>query len=116
MKNQQNKIPMTFETFKKYMDIIYHDYTIQERIYEASERSIELLEVFSSLSAVTDLLSYIFCDEEDDWIGYYCWELDMGRDYKPGMITDKDGKDIPLGTVYDLYELLMDNYKTYHQN
>lgn len=109
------KIPMTFEKFKEYMDIVEHDYNIQEKIYEASNHTIELIEVFSSLSAVTNLLSYIFCDEED-WVGYYCWELDMGKNWKPGMITSKDGKDIPLGTVRDLYELLIDNFRTYHQN
>ncbi len=111
-----NRLPMTFEKFKGYMDIVEHDYNIQEKVYEASNHSIELIEVFSSLSAVTSLLSYIFCDEEEDWIGYYCWELDMGKNWKPGMITAKDGKDIPLGTVRDLYELLIDNFRTYHQN
>lgn len=110
-----NKLPMTFEKFKAYMDIVEHDYNVQEKVFEASGHTIELIEVFSSLSAVTDLLSYIFCDDEDDWIGYYCWELDMGKNWKPGMVT-KDGKDIPLGTVRDLYELLIDNYRTYHQN
>ena len=111
-----NRLPMTFEKFKGYMDIVEHDYNIQEKVYEASNHSIELIEVFSSLSAVTSLLSYVFCDEEEDWIGYYCWELDMGKNWKPGMITAKDGKDIPLGTVRDLYELLIDNYRTYHCN
>lgn len=111
-----NKLPMTFEDFKRYMDIVLHDYEVQEKVYEASGHTIELLEVFSSLSAVTGLLSYIFCDLEDDWIGYYCWELDMGKKWQPGTVTGKDGKDIPLGTVRDLYELLIDRYKTYHCN
>ncbi len=111
-----NNLPMTFENFKRYMDIVLHDYEVQEKVYEASGHSIELLETFSSLSAVTSLLSYIFCDEEDDWIGYYCWELDMGKKWHCGMVTSKDGKDIPLGTVRDLYELLIDNFRTYHQN
>lgn len=53
-----------------------------------------------------ELLRMIMEDEEDDWIGYFCYELDFGRDYKEGSITDADGEDIQLATVKDLYLLL----------
>ena len=52
------------------------------------------------------LLEHIFSDE-DGWISYYCFELDFGRNWKVGMITSKDGQDIPLSTPEDLYDLLL---------
>ena len=36
--------------------------------------------------------------DEDEWISYYCWELDFGREWETGMVWDKDGNDIPLAT------------------
>lgn len=53
-----------------------------------------------------ELLRIIMEDEEDDWIGSFCYELDFGRDYEEGSITDADGNDIQLATVKDLYLLL----------
>lgn len=47
--------------------------------------------------------------DKDDWISYYCWELDFGREWEPGMITAKNGDDIKLETPDDLYDLLMEN-------
>ena len=52
------------------------------------------------------LLEHIFKDK-DGWISYYCFELDFGRNWKAGMITSKDGQDIPLSTPEDLYDLLL---------
>ena len=42
----------------------------------------------------------------DEWISYFCFELDFGKKYKIGMIKDEFGKDIPLSTFEDLYVLL----------
>ena len=47
----------------------------------------------------------------EDWITYYCWELDFGRNYKLGdVIGTKDGVDIPipLGTPEELYDYLFE--------
>lgn len=48
-------------------------------------------------------------DKENDWISYFCWELDFGKRWVPGTVM-QDGKDIPLETVDDLYNLLEDEY------
>lgn len=44
---------------------------------------------------------------DTDWISYYVYELKWGADWKPGTIRDKDGKDIPLGTLDELYGFLL---------
>lgn len=45
----------------------------------------------------------------EDWILYYCFELDFGRSHKLGCVTEiKNGIEmiIPLGTPEELYDML----------
>lgn len=61
-------------------------------------------------STVLRLLHLILGDsDKDKWIEYFCFELDFGKKWEPGMITEKDGTDIILKTPEDLYELLERN-------
>lgn len=56
--------------------------------------------------SVLKLLHSIFSDtDKDEWISYFCFELEFGTKWKPGTITE-NGKDIRLGTIDDLYNLL----------
>ena len=55
-------------------------------------------------SEVTKYLKTQFNDEFD-WISYWMWELNFGENWKPGTITE-NGKDIPLKTIDDLWNLL----------
>lgn len=57
---------------------------------------------------VIDLLEFIFNDE-GEWIQYWTFELDFGKRYEDGWVTQKDGTIIPLKTVEDLYDLLVRN-------
>lgn len=53
------------------------------------------------------LLHIIFGEaDKDNWIEYFCFELDYGRKWKAGMITEKDGTDIVLDSADSLYEFL----------
>ena len=58
---------------------------------------------------VVDLLKTITKDDCDN-IGYYIYELEWGKDWKKGMITDADGSDIKMKTLSDLYVQLQENY------
>lgn len=62
------------------------------------------------LDVAVNLLKYLFSDD-NDWIGYYVYELDWGKKYHPGCVIDKDGTDIILKTSEDLYEFLLENMK-----
>ena len=42
------------------------------------------------------------------WISYFCFELDFGREWKPGTISN-NGADVKLQTAEDLYNLLLNN-------
>lgn len=57
------------------------------------------------LEQVVFLLECIFKDKYH-WIDYYCYELEFGKKWKKGMITDSDGKDVKLETAEDLYDFI----------
>ena len=63
---------------------------------------------FNMHSLMLDVLEEIFQDK-NHWIAYYIYELDYGNAYKPGMINYDDGRDVPLRTPQDLWNLLMEN-------
>jgi hypothetical protein len=44
-------------------------------------------------------------------IDYFIYELDYGRKYEPGMITDKNGADIDFSTAEKLYDYLTGEVK-----
>ena len=46
-------------------------------------------------------------NDEDNWIGYFCYELDFGKDYKEGSITEKDDSIIDLSNASKLYDFLI---------
>jgi hypothetical protein len=46
-------------------------------------------------------------DDDFDNIIYWIYDLELGTKWKKGMITDKDGKDIKLKTINDLYKELI---------
>lgn len=51
------------------------------------------------------VLTEVMHDQENEWISYYCYEKDYGRDDKLE-VFDKDKNQIPLKTAEDLYNLL----------
>ena len=57
-------------------------------------------------SIVILLLKKLLKDTGED-ISYFIYELDYGRNYEPGMITDKDGHDIDFGSPEKLYDYLV---------
>lgn len=58
-------------------------------------------------ATVLRLLHNIFGEaDRDNWIEYFCFELDFGKKWKPDSVTKKDGTSIKLQTIEDLYEFL----------
>jgi len=44
--------------------------------------------------------------DKDNWITYWYWELNKGKEAKADSVTDRDGKKIPIKTLGNLYDLL----------
>jgi len=45
-------------------------------------------------------------DDKNDWISYWLYELDCGKESKRLKVKDKKGKIIPTKTINDLYNII----------
>lgn len=63
---------------------------------------------------VAALLAESFHAKNTRWIQeeieYFCYEADFGRKYHDGMVTDKDGNNIDIGTSEKLYDYIVKEY------
>ena len=94
-KENFNKLLETIEAHSAFITNIYKDYGIDFT-------NSPLIDIESQ---VEKCLKAHFNDESD-WIGYWMWDLDFGKKWKEGMVADEYGKDIPLKTSDDLWNLL----------
>lgn len=93
-----------FEQFKGFLDKIVKSNKKIERISELLG-GVEALYETSCMDEAIRMLE-ILCDDDSEMISYWAWELDFGRKWKPGCVTDSDGTDIKLETAEDLYYYL----------
>lgn len=56
-----------------------------------------------------ELIKELVKDKYGD-IDYFIFELEWGKNWYVGCVTSEDGKDIPMATIKDLYNLLKENY------
>ena len=97
----------------------YKDFEIYiTALQRANDFQCEIMELVNKFNGDLGICDYPDCskeliklltdvmDDEDEWIDYWCYELNFGRDWKRGYITDKDGNDIKLHTCWDLYKFL----------
>lgn len=61
------------------------------------------------INSVVDALKSEMNDKKDSWIDYYIYELDFGRENDRLKAYDKYGKELPISTPEDLYDLLENN-------
>ena len=59
-----------------------------------------------TITLLEDLVKKLVNDKYD-YISYYLWELDFGKEYKDGVITEADGSIIKLSNPEELYDLIM---------
>jgi hypothetical protein len=64
---------------------------------------------------IVDLLNEMFDLESYEHIGtdleYFIYDLDWGKKWKSGIITDKDGTDIDISTADKLYDYFIESKK-----
>lgn len=103
---------ITFEEFNRYMTALKDEEELQDKLtdavseYNRKQNMCIHLVIPSQDHLIVDLLTKIL-DDKSKWISYWVYELDCGRKYKDGSITDKDGSVIKLKTIEDLWNLLM---------
>lgn len=47
-------------------------------------------------------------NDTSDWIQYYVYEMNWGRNWKKGTCTLADGTDLPIGTIEDLWDRIQE--------
>jgi hypothetical protein len=98
---------LTFKEFNRYFDVIIF---FRE---EASKRQDLIQKLYTSSYVVeehgerlfdfyVEVLSKLMEDDEE-WISYFVWETDMGKN---NMGVEINGKKIKLKSVADLYKIL----------
>ena len=105
-----DKHVLSFESFKKYLDSIKNLWDFEDemntviRTHGGDDCSIWP----SGWVDILSLMEFIFNDKEE-WISYWIYELDWGKEYEDGIIKDKNGLSIKLQTAKDLYNVLLKN-------
>ena len=69
----------------------------------------QLITAFSQEPLVVKLLEKIMKDDEE-FISYFVYELNYGRDYTTGLVTDRDGV-VNIASAENLYEYLIKEMK-----
>lgn len=111
----------TFEDFAEAIEGIQKEHALEgqlaavSREYWEGSRDEFCLTLPTMLEAnLLTTLEALFDDQDSGWIGYWIYDLDFGAKYSEGTVKDKDGNNIPLETVEDLWNLLVDNYYEKH--
>ena len=70
--------------------------------------TIELKRIGYASNHFTELLSQAMGDQEE-WVGWWCWETDFGREHDMTKIYDAYGEEViaNLETAEDLYDYLV---------
>ena len=62
---------------------------------------------FPTLTSNVISLLEILTNDKNEWISYWIYELDCGKKYKEGCVVDANKKNIPLKTIKDLWNILI---------
>lgn len=103
-----------FEKFERYLLELKELERLESKINDSLRELSPDFGGFSMLRA-TELILELLKDvtnDNADWISYYIYELDWGKEWKEGTITDTiTGKDIKLESIKDLYDLIVEEGK-----
>lgn len=99
------------ENFIKYIDKLKELRQIEDDLNSAGRKLEDFCISFADHEQlIIDILTDAFDDDASGWISYFIYDLSFGAvwyDWYEGCATEKDGVDIPLGNVSDLYDLLI---------
>lgn len=79
---------------------------VNQFVIKAYDLGIDIIQspVMKLMDKMVDII-----DNGSQEVPYWCFELDYGRNYTPGCVTDENGKDVDISTPQKLYEQV---YKT----
>ena len=102
------------ENFVSVIDAIEQFLREEDRLYHETNGVLRLYEN----DAINDMVSSFFCfllklfNDENDWIGYYMYELDFGKGWTETSVVEEDGSVIYLRNAGELYDFLIKNIES----
>lgn len=101
---------LTFEEFNNYIKRIKKQIECEDSLDKAlQEMSPDFGGFFNAAINISiDLLKKVMNDK-NEWIDYYIYEADWGKTFKE--VYESDGTPIPLETIEDLYNIIIDSNK-----
>lgn len=101
---------LTFEEFEKYIKTIKKYSESDNKLGKILKSESFITYSYDAVNAITKLLEYAMNDSKNQWIEYWLWELDFGKEnYR--MKIEENGVEIPLTTIRDLYNMLTESHK-----
>ena len=106
------KKKMTKELFIKHMNDIINLWEFEDSINSVvskyNQKNMEISSIYfpSLIDNVVELLE-LNMNDSDEMISYWVFELDVGKTYRDGCVSDADGNVIPLKTLDDLWNYLI---------
>lgn len=98
---------LTYKEFEHYMTDVVNHVTLAEKVDDlCREYRTERYITYPELDYDVVMLLEKLMDDKNEWIDYWVFELHCGEQYRDGCVTDKDGTNIPLKTIRDVYDLL----------
>lgn len=88
---------MNKETFISALDTLKE---ADQFITKANNIGIDLIE--SPIMHLMDTVVSVL-EDKDDWVSYWCFQLDYGKKYWDGCVTDQNGNSIDISTPQKLY-------------
>lgn len=102
---------ITYEEFNRYIESIKMVQDVENKLMgissdvRAKSKSEFVLYYPSLITEVIELLGKIVGDK-NNWIDYYIWDLDFGKQSDFLQVNDADGNTIPLNTTKDLWDII----------
>ena len=99
---------LTYEQFEKHIKVI-EDCNEKDRLLGDIVGCEGIITyTMNATTSIVSLLEKIMQDEKNEWISYWLWELNFGRENHRLKVT-MDGKEVPMTTIEDLYNVLAEN-------
>ena len=101
------------ETLEKLETQQNKDYKFAEILGQAFPNAFEANLLPDNDMIISQIIKLLEVDMEDEnkWIDYFVYELDFGKNYKVGMITNEDKSEIDLSSSTMLWKFLKSEKK-----
>jgi len=97
---------------------IKYDVSVAETLAKIFPNSYSINLIYDN-SIVQNILIEILKDsvgDNNNWIEYFCWELDFGKENYRLKVTDENNKEIPMSNASELWNFFEKNKKKMKEN